>query len=62
MLIVRVVIGLGLLALGYYVGREVGRAEPTRRELEARAVRHGAGQVPDVASGQTKNDRRRIQE
>ena len=30
----RVFVGLGLLALGYYVGREIGRAEPIRNELK----------------------------
>jgi hypothetical protein len=31
----RIVIGLGLLGLGYYVGREMRRGEPIRRELES---------------------------
>ena len=30
----RLAFGVGLLALGYYVGREMGRAESLRRELE----------------------------
>jgi hypothetical protein len=30
----RVFVSLGLLALGYYVGREIGRAEPIRKDLE----------------------------
>ena len=30
----RAFVSLGLLALGYYVGREIGRAEPIRKELE----------------------------
>lgn len=30
----RILTGLGLLALGYYVGREVGRTESVRKELE----------------------------
>ena len=30
----RVFISLGLLALGYYVGREIGRGEPIRKELK----------------------------
>ena len=25
---------MGLLALGYYVGREIGRGEPIRKELK----------------------------
>ena len=32
-MIFRLLAGVGLLALGYYVGREVGRAEPIREEL-----------------------------
>lgn len=30
----RVVVSVGLLALGYYVGREIGRGDPIRKELE----------------------------
>ena len=30
----RLITGLGLLALGYYVGKQVGRMEPIRQELE----------------------------
>jgi hypothetical protein len=41
MMFVRVFIGVGLLALGYFVGREVGRTESVREELERR--RTGAG-------------------
>lgn len=33
-MIVRILTGFGLLALGYYVGREIGRAEPIRNHLE----------------------------
>ncbi len=33
-MIIRVLLGAGLLALGYYVGREVGRAEPIRKQLD----------------------------
>ncbi len=32
-MILRLLVGVGLLALGYYVGREVGRTEPIREEL-----------------------------
>lgn len=34
----QILIGAGLLALGFYVGREIGRTEHVRREL-ARARR-----------------------
>lgn len=30
----RVFVSLGLVALGYYVGREIGRGEPIRKEME----------------------------
>ena len=33
-MIFRVFISLGLLGLGYYVGREIGRGEPIRKDLE----------------------------
>jgi hypothetical protein len=32
-MLVRVVFGVGLLALGYYVGREIGRNESLRETL-----------------------------
>jgi hypothetical protein len=35
-MIVRLFIGVGLLALGYFVGKEVGRTESLRAELERR--------------------------
>jgi hypothetical protein len=33
-MLLRIAFGVGLLALGYYVGREMGRAESLRRELD----------------------------
>jgi hypothetical protein len=33
-MIYRVFVSMGLLALGYYVGREIGRGEPIRKELK----------------------------
>ena len=30
----RVFVSMGLLALGYYVGREIGRGDPIRKDLE----------------------------
>ncbi|MFQ5756042.1 MAG: hypothetical protein ACE5H7_08085 [Acidiferrobacterales bacterium] len=32
-MIFRILVGAGLLALGYYLGREIGRTEPVRKEL-----------------------------
>ncbi|MCU0833638.1 MAG: hypothetical protein MUC77_04255 [Chromatiaceae bacterium] len=43
-MIVRLVLGVGLFALGYYLGREVGRAEPVREAL--RSAREGEGTAP----------------
>jgi hypothetical protein len=43
-MIVRLFMGVGLLALGYFVGREVGRTESVREELQRKrsAVRDDA--------------------
>ena len=30
----RIIASVGLLALGYYVGHEIGRAEPIRKDLK----------------------------
>lgn len=32
-MILRILAGVGLVALGYYVGREIGRTESVREEL-----------------------------
>ena len=42
-MIYRIAINLGLLVLGYYVGREVGRAEAVREQL--RHARETGGSV-----------------
>jgi hypothetical protein len=46
-MIARLFLGAGLFALGYYLGREVGRAEPVCEEL--RRAREDAGE--DDAAG-----------
>lgn len=33
-MLLRLIVGAGLFAAGYYLGREVGRHEPMRREIE----------------------------
>lgn len=33
-MLLRLITGAGLLALGYYVGKQVGRMEPIREDLE----------------------------
>jgi hypothetical protein len=54
-MIVRLFIGVGLLALGYFVGKEVGRTESLRAELERRRrAEKGAASgapSPDSAPG-----------
>jgi hypothetical protein len=51
-MVFRVFVSLGLLALGYYVGREIGRGEPIRREMddlrdeEQRKVEAASSQPP----------------
>ncbi|MGD8588888.1 MAG: hypothetical protein PVG22_08675 [Chromatiales bacterium] len=42
-MIARLIINLGLFALGYYVGREVGRTESVRERM--RQVRETGGPV-----------------
>ena len=41
-MILRLALSSGLVLLGYYIGREVGRTEPIRREMhEFREQRRG---------------------
>ncbi len=52
MLWVKALVGAGLLALGYYVGRETGRAEGIRRDLQGRAsAEPPGGEGPDAVVG-----------
>ena len=54
-MIFRVFVSMGLLALGYYVGREIGRGEPMRKDLkdwrddEERKQVHSRPQTPPPA-------------
>ena len=43
-MIVRVIIGVGLFALGYLVGKEIGRTESIREQL--RLAAEGDDQMP----------------
>jgi hypothetical protein len=52
-MLTRIVAGLGLFALGYYLGKEVGRTEPVREELEA--ARRTAG-GPDEQQAPVKGE------
>lgn len=40
-MIFRILAGAAMVALGYYVGREVGRTETIREELERARARQG---------------------
>lgn len=44
-MIVRLLLGAGLFAFGYYVGKQVGRTEPIREEM-ARARDQEAAPTP----------------
>lgn len=48
-MLVRVAFGVGMVALGYFVGREVGRHESLRRSLERGETREdrGRGETPE---------------
>jgi hypothetical protein len=52
-MLTRLVAGFGLFALGYYLGKEVGRTEPIREELDA--ARRDAPQ-PDEAHAPVKGE------
>lgn len=59
----RLVVGVGLFALGYYLGREIGRTEPIRDELkrarrqnqDARVAEHHATE-PNRSGKSTDRD------
>ena len=48
-MITRVLVGAGLLAIGYYVGREIGRTEHIRKELEESRLNASPPEQADVA-------------
>jgi hypothetical protein len=50
-MLLRIAFGVGLLALGYFVGKEMGRNESLRRELEQE--RNGGDQEPDAVADPT---------
>lgn len=49
----RVILASGLLLLGYYVGREIGRTETVREELRRRRDRRAAEKPADYREGRT---------
>jgi hypothetical protein len=59
-MIFRVFVSMGLLALGYYVGREIGRGEPIRKDLkdwrddETRKQVHSQPQTPSSPTDDSK--------
>ena len=52
----RVMVGAGMLALGYYVGREIGRAEPLRRHQEARRPPPPGESAPDQPASERRSE------
>lgn len=52
-MLTRIVAGIGLFALGYYLGKEVARTEPLREELDA-ARRDAA--APDETQAPVKGE------
>jgi len=52
-MLMRIVTGVGLFALGYYLGKEVQRTQPTRDEL---AEAHRDTARPDPAAAPVKDE------
>lgn len=50
-MLIRILVGLGLAAAGYYVGREIGRRE-TRRDESTIAPESGAEPDPNAVPGE----------
>ncbi len=61
-MIFRILVGAGLLALGYFVGREIGRTEPVRKELRNAREQDRANDQHRVtrASGQRREHKRPV--
>ncbi|MFN2121611.1 MAG: hypothetical protein ACK2T0_14585 [Anaerolineales bacterium] len=55
-MLLRIAFGVGLLALGYFVGREMGRNESLRRELEQE--REDGDQAPDSVAHPSASESR----
>jgi hypothetical protein len=59
-MIFRMFVSMGLLALGYYVGREIGRGEPIRKDLKdwrddaTRKQVHSRPQTPSSPADDSK--------
>lgn len=50
--VIRILIGIGLFTFGYHIGREVGRLEPIRDELE-RIRKHSGVTIEGEKAEQT---------
>ena len=55
-MLLRIAFGVGLLALGYFVGKEMGRNESLRRELEQE--REDGDQAPDAVADPSGSESR----
>ena len=56
-MLVRIAFGVGLVALGYFVGREVGRNEPLRRALDQEPWAGPGPEKTPGPEGPAENDR-----
>jgi hypothetical protein len=50
-MIARIFIGTGLFALGFFLGKEIGRTEPIRDKLRHAAGGWGEGMPTELKSG-----------
>jgi hypothetical protein len=50
-MIARIFIGAGLFALGFFLGKEIGRTEPIRDKLRRAAGGGGEGMPTELKSG-----------
>lgn len=48
-MLLRLIVTTGIFAVGYYLGREVGRNTPVRRELEQARARGNVTEVSGLA-------------
>jgi hypothetical protein len=53
-MVFRILAGVGLFALGYYVGREIGKTEHIRRQLQQAREASAEGKADVTAAGQAQ--------
>lgn len=57
-MIARIVLGIGLFALGYFVGKEIGRAESIRDQLRGAVDGNDTMQAESDAAGRLSSAQR----